>query len=99
MSAPSIQINVQPMPYYEHQETPHYEEDMSTWVDRETKDKIKELEFKQIEGTKSFRSVNFNQVLCIYPGLKIPTKFKCSDVEKYNGEVTRLPTLSCTESP
>lgn len=51
---------------------------MSVEVDRETKDKVKELErqIKQIKGTDSLGIVN-SRDLCIHPGLKFPTKFKC----------------------
>lgn len=51
--APGIQINVPPsMPQYEHQEIPQYKEEMSTGVNKETKDKVEELErqLKQIKA-------------------------------------------------
>lgn len=59
---------------------------MSVGVDKETKDKIEELErqLKQTKGIDSLGSVNFNN-LCMNLGLKFPTKFKCPRFKKYNG--------------
>lgn len=47
-------------------------------MDKETKGKIEKLErqLKQIKATDLLGSVNFNN-LCIHPGLKFTTKFKC----------------------
>lgn len=58
---------------------------MSTGVDKETKDKVEEIErqLKQIKGTDSLGSVHFNN-LCIHPRLKFLAKFKCSNFEKYD---------------
>lgn len=82
---PSVQINIpQPSPF---QSDNHEEEEIPAAIDKETKDKVEELErqLKQIKGTDSLGSVNFSD-LCIHPGLKFPTKFKCPDFEKYNGK-------------
>lgn len=79
--ARSIQINMpQPAPHLEQLEPPQHEEEVSVGVDRETKDKVEELErqLKQIQGTDSLGNVNFSD-LCIHIGLKFPTKFKCLD--------------------
>lgn len=60
---------------------------MSNWVDKETKDKVEELErqLKQIKGVDSLESVNLSD-LYIQPGLKFITKFKCPDFKKYDGK-------------
>lgn len=45
MPAASIQINEpQPLPQYDHHEIPQYEEEISTGSNRETNDKVDELE-------------------------------------------------------
>lgn len=89
MHVPSVQINLpqRPPPQSDNTEAPQYEEEVSATVDKETKDKVEELErqLKQIKGTDSLGNVNFSD-LCIYPGLKFPNKFKCPDFEKYDGK-------------
>lgn len=64
-STPSIQINVPPpMPQYEHQEVPPYEEEM---VELKKKPKIRQKNLRgNIKGTDSLGSVHFND-LCIHP--------------------------------
>lgn len=71
MPVPSIQINISQTVLQYDYEIQQYEEEISIGVDKETKDKVEELErqLKQIKGTDSFGSVNFND-LCIQPGLK-----------------------------
>lgn len=88
----------QSVPRYEHQEPLQYEEEVSVGVDKETKDKVEELErqLKQIKGEDSLRGVNFND-LCIHHGLKFLTKFRCLDFEKYDGKTSLFATLRCTE--
>lgn len=77
----------QPVLQYEHYDNPQYEEDMSDGVDKQTKDKVEELErqLKQIKGTDSLGNVNFSD-LCIHSGLQFPAKFKSPYFEKYNGK-------------
>lgn len=55
-------------------------------VNKETKDKVEELErqLMQIKGTISLGSINFSD-LCIHLGMKFPAKFKCPDFKKHDG--------------
>lgn len=88
MLVPSIQIKVsQSVPQCEHQKPPQYKAEVSVGIDKETNDKVEDLErqLKQIKGTDSLGSINFND-LYIHPGLKFPTTFKCLDFEKYDGK-------------
>lgn len=70
----------------DHLEVPQYEEEVSDTIDKETKDKVEELERqKQIKGTDSLDNINFSD-LCIHPEIKFPAKFKCPDFKKYDGK-------------
>lgn len=54
---------------------------------RNEKKKAEELEkqLTQMKGADSLGSVDFND-LCIHSSLKLPSKFKCPDFEKYDGK-------------
>lgn len=72
------------MPSFDHLDMLQYEEEISTGVDKEKKEKVEELErqLKQIKGTDSLGSVNPND---LHPlGLKFPAKFKYPEFEKYD---------------
>lgn len=74
-----VQINIpQPIPQFSNLEIPQYEKDIAATVDKETKDKVDELQrqLKQIKEIDSLESVYFNDI-CIHLGLKFPVKFKC----------------------
>lgn len=84
---PSVKISMpQPVPQYNHHETPQYEEKISSRVDKETECIVEELErqLKQIKATDSLRIVNFSD-LCIHPGLEFMAKLKCPNFKKYDG--------------
>lgn len=71
---PSVHINIpQSIPSFGHLDAPQYKDKISAWVDKEAKEKIEELErqLKQIKGTDSLGSLNFND-LCMHPGLNSP---------------------------
>lgn len=56
-------------------------------VEKETKDKVEKFkrQLKQTKCTDSLGSANIND-LCIHLELKFPAKFKCLDLEKYDGK-------------
>lgn len=65
------------MPYLDHLEVPQYEEEISVRMDKETKEKVEELErqLRQIKGIDYLGSFDFDD-LYIHLGLKFPAKFR-----------------------
>lgn len=95
MPVPCMQINIpQRTPYFNHPKTPSLKK-ISAGVDKETKEKVGELErhLKQIRGADSLRSINFND-LFIHPGLKFSLLNSNLQIfEKYNRKSLSLALL------
>lgn len=53
--------------------------------------------FKQIKDTDFLGCVNFND-LCIYQGLRFPTKFKLLDFKKYDERAANMLTQGIWDS-
>lgn len=95
----SVLINIlQPPPsQFDHLEVPQYEEKVSVIVDKETKDKVYELErqLKQITridlGIDSLGNVNFND-LCIHLGLKFLKILSVLSLKILTARVALAPT-------
>lgn len=99
ISTSSIQINLpKPAPHLEQQEPPQYEEEVSVEMDRETKDKVKELErqLKQIQGL--IRWVASISVISAYiPGENTQRNSSAQISKNTTGRVAHMLISKCME--